>query len=55
MHKCCIGCVKDFETCGSDTFTTDETNDFDWCAEFEGAKNTEQQVQAYSDKPNSLT
>lgn len=45
MHKCCIGCVKDFETCGSDTFTTDETNDFNWCAEFEGAKNTEQPLQ----------
>ena len=45
MHKCCISCIKDFDTCGSDTFTTDENDDFDWCVEFEGDKNTEQPLQ----------
>ena len=33
---CCDGCKKNFESCNSDTFTTDENNNFDWCAEYEG-------------------
>ena len=45
LGKCYIGCIKDFNTCCSDTFTTDENSDFNWCAEFEGAKNTEQPLQ----------
>ena len=40
-HKCCVGCKKDFDTCESNTFTTDGNNEFVWCAEFEGVKNTE--------------
>jgi hypothetical protein len=43
MHKCCVGCKKDFETCGSDSFTTDKKDDFDWCVEFESTENTDAQ------------
>jgi hypothetical protein len=40
MERCCVGCSNDFETCGSDTFTTDKNNEFDWCANNDKAKNT---------------
>ena len=45
----CVGCLYEDENCGNYIPETGE------CALDEGAKNTEQQVQADSSAPNSLT